>query len=124
MKSYRLSFGTITIINYKLAEVVVDDGIEMDEAMVNQYQFFLLNNLEAPFSLLVNKKHSYSYTFPAQRKITHLDGIKAVAIVIGTSSALMSTKALLGVNGNSYKALKLFQDREEALTWLNKGVIV
>ncbi|MDO5977916.1 hypothetical protein [Flavivirga spongiicola] len=121
MKNYRLSFGTINIINNKLAEVIVDEGVEMDEAMVDEYHDFLLDNLEAPFSLLVNKKHAYSYTFQAQRKIVSLEEIKNIAIIIGSSGALMSIKTLLAINGNTYKNIEMFQKREEALVWLGVG---
>lgn len=120
MESYKLSFGTILIIRNDLAEIIANEGILMDEIKVVELHDFLLDNLEASFSLLVNKKHPYSYTFQAQRKIAHLEGIKALAIIIGTSGALMSTETLLNINGNTYKKIKLFQDREEALIWLNE----
>ena len=118
MKSCKLSFGTILIIRNNLAEIIANEGIVMDEIKVAELHDFLLDNLEAPFSLLVNKKHSYSYTFQAQRKIAHLEEIKALAVIIGTSGALMSTETLININGNIYKNIKLFQDREEALIWL------
>ncbi|TGV01219.1 hypothetical protein [Flavivirga rizhaonensis] len=121
MRNYKLSFGTIFIIRNNLAEIIANEGVLMDEMKVVELHDFLLDKLEAPFSLLVNKKHSYSYTFQAQRKIAHLKGIKALAIVIGTSGALMSIKTLLSINGNTNKNVKLFQDREEALMWVNKN---
>ncbi|GAA3610144.1 hypothetical protein Q4Q39_16715 [Flavivirga amylovorans] len=121
MKSYELSFGTIFIIRNNLAEVIAKEAILMDEIKVVELHDFLLDNLEPPFSLLVNKKHSYSYTFQAQRKIAHLKGLHALAIVIGTSGALMSTETLLNVNGNIYKNIQVFQDREKALVWLNNN---
>lgn len=66
MSSHRLSFGIINILKNNLAEVIVDEGIVMDVVMIDEYHDFLLNTLDAPFALLVNKKHSYTYTFSAQ----------------------------------------------------------
>lgn len=118
MKSYRLSFCTISIIKSNLAEVIVDDGIEMNEVMVDEYHDFLLNHLSCPIFLLVNKKNSYSYTFEAQRNIANLKEIKAIAVLIGTSGGLMSTETLIDINKNSDWNIQLFQKRDKALAWL------
>ncbi|PWH81850.1 hypothetical protein DIS18_13835 [Algibacter marinivivus] len=115
-----MSFGTINILQNNLAEVIVDEGVVMDEISVDEYHDFLLNNLEAPMGLLINKKNSYSYTFEAQKSIVHLDAIKSMAVVTQTSGAVMSTKTLINVNGNIYRNIKLFQERENALSWLYK----
>lgn len=120
MKNYRLSFAEIIIFQNNLAEVIVDDGIEINQVMVDEYHDFLLSNLVAPFSLLINKKHSYSYTFNAQKTIAHLDEILAMAVVSNTSGALMSTETLININGNVFKNIKLFEERDEALYWLKE----
>ncbi len=119
MKTYKLSFGTINIIDNKLAEVIVDEGIEIDNIMVGEYHDFLFSNLDPPFSLLINRKHSYAYTFEAQQKIAHLEEIKSIAVVVNTSGGLMSTKTLINVNGNAQLNIKIFRERESALLWLN-----
>ncbi len=120
MKTYRLSFGIINIINNELAEVVVDEGIKMDKVKVEEYHAFLFDNLEAPFSLLINKKHSYTYTFEAQKTIAHLEEIKSIAVVANTSGRVMSTETLININGNVHLNIKLFQERADAIVWLNK----
>ncbi|MDO5968784.1 hypothetical protein Q4Q35_03110 [Flavivirga aquimarina] len=121
MKSCKLSFATAYIIRNNLAELIVNEGIEVDEVMVDEIHDFLLTNLEAPFSLFVNKKHSYSYTFQAQRKIVSLDEISTIAIVVTSSGALMSAEMLMNISGDLAQKIKVFQEREEALTWLNGG---
>lgn len=120
MSSHRLSFGIINILKNNLAEVIVDEGIVMDEVMIDEYHDFLLNTLDAPFAILVNKKHSYTYTFRAQQNIVHLKEIKAIAVITKTSGAVMSTETLINVNGNINSNIKLFQERQSGLTWLNK----
>ena len=120
MSSYKLSFGTIHILQNNLAEVIVNEGVLMDKVMIDEYHDFLLKKLEAPFGLLINKKHSYSYTFDAQKTIVHLDEIKSMAVVAQTSGAVMSTETLLNINGNINRNIKLFQEKEAALVWLQK----
>ncbi|MEC3905440.1 hypothetical protein VOI54_00265 [Tamlana sp. 2201CG12-4] len=118
MKSYRLSFGTIELLNNNLAEIIVDEGIILDEVMVDEYHDFLLNNLEAPFSLLVNKKNPYSYTFEAQKIIAHLDEIQSMAVLVNSIGGVMSTETLMNINGNIHQNIKIFNEREEAINWL------
>lgn len=122
MKICNLSFGKIVVLNKNLAEVIVDEGILFDEVMVDEYHDFLLTNLSVPFSLLINKKHSYSYTFGAQKKIVHLDEIKSMAVVVHTSGGVMSTETLINVNGNVFRNIKLFQERDQALAWLEEDI--
>ncbi len=122
MKSYKLSFGTIGLINDNLAEVIVDEGVEIDEVMVDEYHDFLLSTLEAPFYLLINKKNSYTYTFGAQQVITQLKEIDSMAVVTTTDAGIMSTKTLISMNYNDTSLnVKMFREREEALAWLKKA---
>ncbi|WP_418603119.1 hypothetical protein [Hwangdonia sp.] len=120
MKICKLSFGEIVILNKNIAEVIVDEGILFDEIMVDEYHDFLLNSLDAPFGVLINKKNAYTYTFGAQKKIVLLDKIKARAVVTQTSAALMASKTLIAISGSTQHNIKFFMDRETALIWLNK----
>ncbi|MFD1614922.1 hypothetical protein [Gelatiniphilus marinus] len=118
MKVCNLSFGKIVVLNKNLAEVIVNEGVHFNEAMVDEYHNFLLSNLSKPFALLVNKKHSYSYAFEAQKQISSLSGIQAIAVVVFTSASLMATKTLMNVNRTETSNIKIFQDRDKALLWL------
>ncbi|PIA79519.1 hypothetical protein BFR04_01355 [Gaetbulibacter sp. 4G1] len=118
MKICNLSFGKIVILSKNLAEVIVDDGVLIDEVKVAEYHDFLLNSLESPFSLLINKKNAYSYTFSAQKNIASLKQIKAMAVVAHTTGGVMSTETLINVNGNYKLNIRVFYKREEAVTWL------
>ncbi len=119
MKVCSLSFGEIIILHKNLAEVIVNEGVVIDEVMVDEYHDALLNSLEAPFSLLVNKKYSYSYTFGAQKIIAHLKEIKAMAVVSNTSGGVMSTETLISVNNNYKCKIKIFAKKEDAKSWLD-----
>lgn len=120
MKSYRLTFGTITIVDNGLAEVIVDEGVELNEENVIEFHDFLLEIFDAPFSLLINRKHSYSYTFQAQRLIGKLDEIKAIAVLIASSGALMSTETIINLNKDSDWNIYVFQERDKALEWIER----
>lgn len=118
--SHKLSFGTIIILNEHLAEVIIDEGVEMDKKLMEEYHNFLLENLTSPFSLLVNKLHSYSYTFDVQRKISKLKEVFAVAVVVNSIGSKMATKTILSLNNDENWTMKMFYLREEALIWLNE----
>ena len=120
MKNYKMSFGTIIKLNNNLAEIVVDDGIEMNLTQVKEYHNFLLNNLKAPFYLLVNRKYSYTYTFEAQKAIVNFDKIKKLAVLLSTQGGLMSSETLLSLNENLNWEISWFNKREDALAWLNE----
>lgn len=120
MKTHQFRFGEITILKSNLAEVVISEGIVMDLEMVEEYHKFLLNNLIAPFSLLVNKKFSYTYTFEAQRAIANLEAINAMAIVNHHYTSAMATEVLINMNRDNNWNIKLFKQRDEALEWLGK----
>lgn len=122
MNTYKMSFGKVVILQNNLAEIIVNDGIEFNEETVGELHDFILNNFKSPVGLLINKKHSYSYTFNAQKTIVHLDEIKSIAVLAKTSGAVMSTETLINVNGNIYRNIKLFQDRDAALVWLHKEI--
>lgn len=119
MKQYKLRFGEIIILKPHLAEVIITEGIEMDEKMVDEYHEFLLLMLSSPFSLLINKKNSYSYTFEAQRLIANLKEIKSMAVVIHSKVTEMATKILIDINKDNDWNIKLFETREKALFWLD-----
>lgn len=118
MKSYKLSFGVIKIIKADLAEVIVNDGEVMDIVKVDEFHDFLLSNLDAPFSLLINKKHSYSYDFNAQRIIGQLDALEKIAVWITDAGGLMSTETLIDLNASSKWNIRIFREKNDALGWL------
>ena len=118
MTTYNLPFCDITILHEHLAEVVTFDGIDMDEDMVDAYHSFLLLYLKSPFSLLINKKFAYSYTFEAQIKIYDLDQIDKMAVVAYSNISEMATKSLIGLNIKKNWKVQIFKNRDSALNWL------
>ena len=119
MNKYELSFAKIIIVREDIAEVIVDDGVELDIGMVDEYHDFLVAHMRPPFAVLINKINSYTYSFEAQRKIGSLKELNAIAVVTYNWLAKASTDVLV----NSIPREKtwntdMFPSREEALAWL------
>ena len=66
MNINELSFGKAIILNSNLVEIIVDEGIEMDLAMITEYHNWISKNLSDPCMVLINKINSYTYSFDAQ----------------------------------------------------------
>ncbi|MFL0352195.1 hypothetical protein [Xanthomarina sp. GH4-25] len=118
MKILKLPYGKIFILEENIAEVIIDEGVVMDATMIDHYHEVLKSNLKAPFSLLVNKKHSYSYDFYAQKNLATIGEIVSMAVVAYNQVASMTTEILDKLPRKSAWNLKIFSDREEALKWI------
>ncbi len=118
MEVHRLPFATINILQDDIAEVIINEGIEMDLEMVGQYHDFLLNHLHHPFSLLINKLNSYTYDFQAQQKLATLDEINCMAVVVYTDIARESTSNLASFPRETQWNMQIFYDRNDGLNWV------
>ena len=118
METYELPFATINILREDIAEVIVNEGVEMNVDMVQQYHDFLLSHLTPPFALLINKIHSYSYDFRAQEKLATLEEIKAMAVVAYHRTTVITTYMLAAYPRKIKWNLKIYRNRDEALAWL------
>ena len=118
MELYELPYAKIIILQDDIAEVIIDDEVVMDEAMVDHYHDFLRSHLSAPFSLLVNKVNSYTYDFNAQMKIGTLVEINAMAVIAYNRITKITTESLASYPRSEEWNLKIFSNRDEALNWL------
>ena len=64
-KSYKFSCTSIIKLSNNLAEVIVDGGVEMNLTQDKEYHYFLINRI-----------HSYTYIFEAQKSIVSFNKIK------------------------------------------------
>ena len=118
MELHNLPFATIIILRDDIAEVMINDGVIMDVAMVEQYHDFLLSHLRAPFSLLVNKINAYTYDFEAQERLATLTEIKAMAVIAYNRVTEITTENLASFPRDVKWNLRIFSDRDEAMEWL------
>jgi len=87
--------------------------------MVEQYHAFLLSHLVSPFSLLINKINSYTYSFDAQVNLATLKEINAMAVVAYTRRSEISTEYLKSTVPRKISwNLNIYNNREDALNWL------
>ena len=115
---FELPFAKIIILHDDIAEVIVNDGIEMDARMVEQYHDVLLLHLHSPFSLLINKINAYSYDFQAQIKLATLTEINAMGVVAYNRASELSAESLALYPQCQKWNLKIFSNRDDALAWL------
>lgn len=119
MKVFLLPFGKINLLESNIAEIIINDGVVLDETMIIKYRKLLQSHLETPFSLLINKEHGYSYTFGAQLAMGKLDDVIAFrAVVVYSNSAKMATQIVMDVNKNNNWQMKIFRERHLAIDWL------
>ena len=118
MDLHELPFAKIIILRDDIAEVMINDGVRMNEEMVEQYHEFLLSHLRAPFSLLINKINSYTYDFHAQEKLATLKEINAMAVVAYNRVTKLTTETLASYPRDVKWNLKIFSNRDDALAWL------
>tara|TARA_B100000745_G_C20153599_1_gene395381 strand:+ start:3863 stop:4297 length:435 start_codon:yes stop_codon:yes gene_type:complete len=118
MKCLDLSFAKVHILRDDIAEVIVNEGVEINKEQVTEYHQALRTNLRSPFSLLINKKFSYTYDFYAQRSIADLQEINAIAVVAYNQLSRMSTESLALIPRRVEWNMTIFASREDALDWL------
>lgn len=121
MQVYELEFGKIIALGDDLAEVIINDGIEIDDTIVEKYHSFLTSHFKPPFSLLINKINSYTYSFSAQKTIATIPQIHAMAVVAYSDVTETATKALIEVPREKNWNIQIFSNRNSALQWLESG---
>ena len=117
MDLHQLSFGKIILLSDRLAEVIVDEDVELNSKHISEYHAFLLKHLQAPFCLLINKINHYSYDSVAQANIANLAEIDKMAVVSYNRIITTVTQYLQDVFHQDWN-LKIFSDRDTALNWL------
>ena len=118
MNTYQLSFGTLAVLDEHTAEVIVDEGEELDLAAVDEYHAFLATHLKPPICLLINKLNGYTYTFEAQLKIGDINGLCAMAILTYNRASRVSTQNMAALPRQTQWNMEIFEERETALAWL------
>ena len=118
MNLYELSFAKIIVLQDDIAEVIINDAVVMNTAMVEQYHEFLRSILTSPFSLLINKINSYTYDFEAQLELATIGEINAMAVVAYSRITELTTESLASYPRSKKWNLQIFMNRDDALAWL------
>jgi hypothetical protein len=118
MNLYELSFAKIIVLRDDIAEVIINDAVVMNAAMVEQYHEFLRSILTSPFSLLINKINAYTYDFEAQLELATIGEINAMAVVAYSRITELTTESLASYPRSKKWNLQIFMNRNDALAWL------
>lgn len=118
MNGYELSFAKINIIQADIAEVIINEGVEVNVEMVNEARRYLLDNMTIPYSLLINRLHSYTYSTDAKLEASNMIEISSVAIVSYDSIMGIALKSMVLIFIKSKWSIKFFGNRELAISWL------
>lgn len=121
MTVHQLSFAWVHMLENGIVETIVNEGVEISRPMLEEWAVFLRSHAPAAPLMLINKKHSYSYSFAAQLKVGELNFVRAVAVVNSSKFSNLASQSVLAVLpfGPPWP-VKFFSEREDALTWLQK----
>ena len=120
MSLYHLDFCSIRLLDPHMAEIIINEGVEMDLPMVDTYHAFLRAHLQPPFSLLINKVNAYTYRFEAQQKLATIPEIHAMAVVAYNRVSSLATASLIHQPRNTQWNIRVFSDYAPALKWLQE----
>lgn len=121
---HELSFCTINILSDSIAEVIVNNDVEVSLEMVDEYEIFFAEHFSQPFGLLINKINHYHFAFEAKLSIGSDENLKAIAVIdYNQASQLITediaqTRKIDGWNLQSFSGLDL--GWQSALEWLKK----
>lgn len=118
MELYELPFVKIIKIDDDIAEVIVNDGVDYDMQMAEQYEKWITDNMADPCYIMVNRVNSYSYSFEVQQRLGSIRQIRAIALVAYTRTSHMAAKALSERLTLTPRDSRIFDNREDALQWL------
>lgn len=118
MELYRLSFGKVIVIAPNTAEVIVDEGVNIDLDMVTEIHHCFLTIFTCSFSLLINKSNSYSTQLDALIQFGTLSAIDKIAIFAPNKMAKMSADFSADIPSSAALNIQVFTDRNDALSWL------
>jgi hypothetical protein len=121
---HRLSFAKIHFVSNNIAEVMVDNDIEITIEMIEELDDYLSSYEYQHLGILINRINSYSYSFEAKFCVYSHHKMKAIALVYYSSQCRQSTQDILDLRFMDELNLKMFEGIElgwqQALNWLQQ----
>ena len=118
MTLHDLSFGRIEIVREDIAELTIDEAVEVDLEHVKELHAFVLQHLKSPFGLMINRISSYAYSFEAQQKLADLEPLAAIAIVTRNQSGQLASEQVAEIYPEDGWNMRLFTEYQAAYDWL------
>ncbi len=118
MISLNISFAKVIKLRADLAEVFVDQGVEVDTKMVDEIHKAFQSLFADQFSVLVNKSNAYSSQLNALEQFGKLNTLDKIAVYAPNELAKLSAEFSADIPSSAALNIKVFTDREAALDWL------
>jgi len=120
--SHNLSFAKINILNENIAEVIVEQGVEISLEMSEEYNDFLTEKFPENFAILVNKINQYDFSFEAKLNMASHENLMAIAVVTYDDEGKQSVENVAAMRQIDGWNLRVFNGLnlgwQEGLDWL------
>jgi len=120
MELYKLSFAKVIVLESNLAEVIVDEGVNIDIEMVDEIHHCLLSIFTHSFLLLINKTNSYSTQLDALIKFGALPVLNKIAVFAPNKMAKLSADFAADIPSSAELDIQVFTNRDDAFSWLTQ----
>ncbi len=114
----QFQFGTVKMINANLAEIFINEEVQVDIDMAIECEEVLDELMPAHYGLLLNERTPHSYTAEAESYFSEMDNLHAMAVVLNTKFTDVASKYLQSFHEEVTWNMKVFYNREKALEWL------
>ena len=118
------SFGQINLIAPNIAEVIINENIEITLEIVDEYDALMAQHFSGSYAVLVNRINSYRFAYEALLCIGSEQNLKALAIINYNKASEQQTRDLKSVRHMDNLNIKEFSGlelgRENAIHWLNE----
>lgn len=123
---YRLSFGQISLVTDKIAELVIDSGVEITLEMCEEMDEFLLDHFPGKFAIINNRIQDYSLTYEAILQMGSLEHFVAAAIITYRDKEHLYYEDMLSARPQDNLNVKVFSGlqlgRASAIDWLTEQI--
>ena len=109
-----LPFGHFEEIEPNIMEIIIHEGVQLDEKHIEQIEQGLLNLYKDEYSLLINRKNAYSHGHESLNRVAELKNASAIAIVAYSDASVIAAKMHLLYSNNVH----IFTNKLSALNWL------
>ena len=117
-----LSFVKINMLTDSIAEVTVEQGVEISLEMSEEYNDFLTRQFPGNFALLVNKVNQYDFAFEAKLSLASHENLTAIAVIAYDNDGKESVEKLAELRQLDGWNLKVFDGLnlgwQEGLDWI------
>ena len=119
---YRLSFASIEVISSHIAEIIVDEGVEISLEMCEEYDALLLELFPHPYTVIVNRINEFSYTYEAGLLLGSLEKRIATAFIVYNESGENRIQKFQSMRKQDTLNIRIFSGfdlgRRKSIEWL------